>query len=67
MRSCKERKLFEAKNLGPLTLQNRLIRSAVWENMAAAGGHPTDQMTAFYEELAAGGAGLIITGYITVN
>jgi len=61
------KKLFEAEKLGSLTLKNRLIRSAVWENMAAAGGHPTDQMTAFYEELAAGGVGLIITGYIAVN
>jgi len=61
------KKLFEAEKLGSLTLKNRLIRAAIWENMAAASGHPTDRMIAFYEELAAGGAGLIITGYITVK
>jgi 2,4-dienoyl-CoA reductase-like NADH-dependent reductase (Old Yellow Enzyme family) len=61
------KKLFETEKLGSLTLKNRLIRSAIWENMAAPGGHPTDQMIAFYEELAAGGAGLIITGYMLVK
>lgn len=61
------KKLFESANIGTLTLQNRLIRAAIWENMAALGGHPTDKMTAFYEELASGGAGLIITGFILVN
>ena len=67
MKNCNENKLFETTRLGPLTLSNRLIRAAVWENMAAPGGHPTDRMIAFYEELAAGGAGLIITGYMSVN
>ena len=67
MKNCSGRTLFEAARLGPLTLKNRLIRAAVWENMAAPGGHPTNQMIAFYEELADGGVGLIITGYIAVN
>lgn len=67
MKDFNERKLFEAARLGPLTLKNRLIRAAVWENMAAPGGHPTEKMTAFYLALASGGAGLIITGYILVN
>ena len=61
------KKLFDFTDLGTLTLKNRLIRAAIWENMAAPGGHPTDKMTAFYEELASGGAGLIITGYILIN
>ena len=33
------KKLFETEKLGSLTLKNRLIRSAIWENMAAPGGH----------------------------
>jgi 2,4-dienoyl-CoA reductase-like NADH-dependent reductase (Old Yellow Enzyme family) len=66
-RSDTVKKLFESASLGALTLKNRLIRAAIWENMAAAGGHPTEQMTAFYEELAGGGAGLIITGYMLVD
>lgn len=61
------KKMFDFASLGTLTLKNRLIRAAIWENMAAPGGHPTERMTAFYEELARGGAGLIITGYILVN
>jgi 2,4-dienoyl-CoA reductase-like NADH-dependent reductase (Old Yellow Enzyme family) len=61
------KKLFEPAGLGSLTLKNRLIRAAVWENMAADGGHPTEKMKKFYGELAAGGAGLIITGYIVVK
>ena len=61
------KKLFETEKLGSLTLKNRLIRSAIWENMAAPGGHPTEKMIAFYEKLASGGVGLIITEYIAVN
>lgn len=61
------KKLFDSVNLGTLTLKNRLIRAAIWENMASLGGYPTDKTTSFYEELAKGGAGLIITGYILVN
>lgn len=67
MKKCNMKKLFDSVNIGSLKLKNRLIRSAVWENMAAPGGHPTDQLISFYRELAAGGAGLIITGYILVN
>lgn len=62
-----KRTLFEPARLGAMTLNNRLIRAAVWENMAAPGGYPTEKMTAFYRELASGGAGLIITGYIVVK
>jgi 2,4-dienoyl-CoA reductase-like NADH-dependent reductase (Old Yellow Enzyme family) len=61
------KKLFETEKLGSLTLKNRLVRASIWENMSAPGGHPTDKMISFYEELAAGGVGLIITGYIAVN
>jgi hypothetical protein len=55
-RNRTEKKLFDSANLGTLALKNRLIRAAIWENMAAPGGHPTEKMTAFYEELAGGGA-----------
>jgi len=61
------KKLLEPAALGQLTLRNRLIRAAIWENMAAAGGAPTEKMIQFYQELAEGGVGLIITGYMTVH
>lgn len=63
----KMRRLLEPAALGLLPLKNRLIRAAVWENMAADGGHPTEKLIRFYQELAEGGVGLIITGYMTVN
>ena len=59
--------IFETAPIGGLALKNRLVRASIWENMSAPGGHPTDKMISFYEELAAGGVGLIITGYIAVN
>jgi 2,4-dienoyl-CoA reductase-like NADH-dependent reductase (Old Yellow Enzyme family) len=62
-----KKQIFEPASMGGLTLKNRLVRASVWENMSAPGGHPTDKMISFYEELAAGGVGLIITGYIAVN
>jgi 2,4-dienoyl-CoA reductase-like NADH-dependent reductase (Old Yellow Enzyme family) len=34
------KKLFESASLGALTLKNRLIRAAIWENMAAPAGIP---------------------------
>lgn len=61
------RRLFDAIRLGNLTLNNRLIRSATWENLADAAGHVTPALLAVYEELAQGGVGLIIgsVAYIT--
>jgi 2,4-dienoyl-CoA reductase-like NADH-dependent reductase (Old Yellow Enzyme family) len=62
-----KKQIFEPASIGGLRLKNRLVRASIWENMAAPGGHPTDKLISFYEELAAGGVGLIITGYIAVN
>jgi 2,4-dienoyl-CoA reductase-like NADH-dependent reductase (Old Yellow Enzyme family) len=59
--------LFEPTSLGKMTLRNRIVKSATMENMATPDGLPTDDTRAFYEDLARGGAGLIITGYAYVN
>lgn len=59
--------LFEPTHLGSLTLRNRIVKSATMENMATPDGLPTEDMHAFYQTLARGGAGLIITGYAYVN
>ena len=49
-----------------MTLKNRFIRSATWENMATEDGHMTDKLYAIYEELAKGDLGLIVTGYANI-
>jgi len=50
-----------------MSLKNRVVKSATLENMATAEGMPTDATKRFYERLARGGTGLIITGYAYVN
>jgi 2,4-dienoyl-CoA reductase-like NADH-dependent reductase (Old Yellow Enzyme family) len=50
-----------------MALRNRIIKSAQHENMATGEGLPTDESRRFYERLAAGGAGLIITGITYVS
>lgn len=63
-----ERELFTPLSLGPMTLRNRLVRSATGESAAEpVGGCPTAPMAAFYRRLAAGGVGLIITGHTAVS
>lgn len=57
--------LFDRTTLGPLVLKNRLVRSATWEAMALEDGRPSARLVRVYEELARGGAGLIITGATT--
>lgn len=56
-----------AGRIGPLTLDNRLVRAATSETMATQDGAATDALVAFYETLARGGAGLLITGHIYVE
>jgi 2,4-dienoyl-CoA reductase-like NADH-dependent reductase (Old Yellow Enzyme family) len=60
-------KLFEPFQLGPLTLPNRIVRSATYEKMADDDGFITDQLISMYEDLTHGGAGLIITGNALVH
>lgn len=58
--------LFTESRIGNLTLKNRFMRSATWENMATDDGHMTDKLYAIYEELAQGEVGLIVTGYANI-
>jgi 2,4-dienoyl-CoA reductase-like NADH-dependent reductase (Old Yellow Enzyme family) len=59
--------LFTPHTLKGMVLKNRIIKSAQHENMATNEGLPTDESRRFYERLAAGGAGLIITGITYVS
>ena len=58
--------LFTESRIGSMTLKNRFVRSATWENMATEDGHMTDKLYAIYDELAKGEVGLIVTGYANI-
>ena len=59
--------LFEPSLIGRMTLKNRIVKSAFMENMATPDGQPTEDTLRYYERLARGGVGLIITGMAYVN
>lgn len=59
--------LFEPFSLAGLRLRNRIVRSATYEKRADEDGFVTEELTALYEALAAGGSGLIITGNALVH
>jgi 2,4-dienoyl-CoA reductase-like NADH-dependent reductase (Old Yellow Enzyme family) len=60
-------KLFETTRLNGMTLNNRFVRSATAEGMAAEGGEATPGLINLMAELAEGGVGLIITGHAYVD
>ena len=60
-------KIFTPFNLKGMALKNRIVKSATLENMATPKGLSTRETRRFYERLARGGAGLIITGFAYVN
>jgi len=60
-------RLFEKTTINGLTLDNRFVRSATWEGMCDNNGRPTTKLASCYRALAAGGVGLIITGYAFVR
>jgi len=60
------KQVFEPGSLGKLALKNRIIRAATHEGMATNEGMPTEDLLLLYKKLAAGGAGAIITGYVSV-
>ncbi len=60
-------KLLETFRLGHLELKNRIVHPPVMRNMAASDGSVNDRCKACYGAVAKGGAGLIITGAVTVD
>ncbi len=54
--------LFTPVRIGALALANRIAKTATSETMARADGALTDSYLAFYERVAAGGVGLVLTG-----
>lgn len=59
--------LFEPINLAGLDLRNRIIRSATSMEMADENGMPPPELIKVYEDVAQGGASLIITGLAYIN
>jgi len=58
---------FQPMSIGPVSLRNRVIRSATHEGMAEKDGCPTKKLRELYLRLAKGGVGAIITGYAGVE
>jgi len=55
--------LFEKTAIKSLELDNRSVRSATWSGVGDPKGYVTDRALEFYGHLAAGGVGLIVTGF----
>ncbi len=58
--------LFTPININKLEIKNRIVFPAMHLNYTPE-GYITDQMTAFYENRARGGAGLIVVGGCTID
>lgn len=52
--------LLSPTRIAGLELRNRIVMAAMGTNFAAADGHCTEQLIAYYEARAAGGVGLIV-------
>lgn len=59
--------LFTPHTIRGMATKNRIVKSAQHENLATPEGLPTDETRQFYQRLAAGGAGLLITGITYVS
>ena len=60
-------RLFEAGSIGKVTFKNRLVMSPMGCGLANLDGTPSEDMIAFYEARAIGGAGLIIPEITRIN
>lgn len=57
--------LFTPGKLGPLTIRNRTIRSAAFENMAI-GNNPSAMLLDYHRSVAAGGVGMTTLAYASI-
>ena len=58
--------VFTPVNIGPVTLRNRVIRSAAFENMAY-GNAPSEDLYNYHVAVARGGVGMTTLAYASVN
>lgn len=61
-----ESKLFTPYQLGPITLRNRIIRSAAFENMCH-GNKPSKELHDYHVSVARGGVGMTTVAYCAVD
>ena len=59
--------LFEPIEIKGVELKNRFVRSATYDGYADHTGRVTDKQIEFFEDLAKGGVGLIVTGITYVH
>jgi 2,4-dienoyl-CoA reductase-like NADH-dependent reductase (Old Yellow Enzyme family) len=59
--------LFKPFELAGIRLDNRFVRSATMENLAAEDRTPSSNLISLYEDLAQGGVGLIITSAVRAD
>lgn len=59
--------LFSPKNIGTMTVKNRIVMCAAEVSLGQTDGRPTEKLMDYYEERAKGGVGLIIPGVTRVN
>jgi 2,4-dienoyl-CoA reductase-like NADH-dependent reductase (Old Yellow Enzyme family) len=59
--------LFTPRKIGELEIKNRFVHSATCEGMAEETGEVTEKLIKRYRDLARGGVGLIIPGYMYVH
>ncbi|MHA2475399.1 MAG: oxidoreductase, partial [Promethearchaeota archaeon] len=59
--------LFSSKKIGNVEIKNRIVRSATFEHRAEKYGYVGQNILDFYDELARGGTGLIITGFTGID
>lgn len=59
--------IFEPIRINQIELKNRLVRSATAERRVDKDGAVTDDLVKFYERLARGGVGTIITGHAYIR
>ncbi len=59
-------KLFTPYQLGPVTLRNRIIRSAAFENMCTA-NKPSQMLHDYHVSVARGGVGMTTVAYCAVD
>ena len=62
----RRRRVFGPARLGPLTLKNRIIKSATFEG-ASPRGEVTDELIAFHERVARGGVAMTTVAYLAVS
>ena len=58
--------IFTPVRIGPVTLRNRVIRSAAFENMAR-GNSPSQELMDYHVAVARGGVGMTTLAYASVN